>query len=139
MYIPPVLIAVIVALLLSQGLKILLILMMHHQHFSIHDLFVTGGMPSSHSALVISLAVSVFLTEGISNVFIISCVLAAITLRDALGVRRTAGEEGHLINRIISLTKLKVKPLHYSLGHTPTEVAAGVVIGVISGFIVLLL
>jgi acid phosphatase family membrane protein YuiD len=139
MQLPIVLSAVFMALVLSQGLKILLLLFVHKQKFYLADLFVTGGMPSSHSAIVTALVVAVGLTEGISNLFVLCAVLAAIVIRDALGVRRTAGEEGKLLNRIISMTKLKVKPLHYSLGHTPAEVTIGVLIGIVSGCVVLLL
>ena len=135
--IPPVLTAVIIALVLSQGTKIVRFIIVHRQRFVLADLVVTGGMPSSHSAIVTALVVSIFLTEGVSTLFVVSIVLAAITIRDALGVRRTAGEEGKFINRLINTLKLKVKPLHYSLGHTPIEVLVGVIIGLLSGLVVL--
>jgi hypothetical protein len=136
MQIPPVLTAVILALVLSQGFKIARIIFVHRQHFAFADLFVTGGMPSSHSAMVVALVVAIGLTEGISNLFVLSAVLAAIVIRDALGVRRTAGEEGKLLNRIISMAHFKVKQIHYSLGHTPAEVAVGCLIGALCGLVV---
>jgi len=61
--------------------------------------------------------------------------LAVIVIRDALGVRRTAGEEGKLLNRVIKATKLKLPPVHYSLGHLPKEVACGVAIGLASAIV----
>ena len=89
---------------------------------------VTGGMPSSHSSFVVALATIVYLEEGLSTAFVISLVLALIVLRDAFGVRRTVGMEGKQIEKLLKLHKLKSK-FHYSLGHTPLEVAVGALIG----------
>ncbi len=111
----------------AQLLK-LLIFFFKHKSLSWHDLVVTGGMPSSHSAFVVSLATIVYLEEGVSTAFVISLVVAFIVLRDAFGVRRTVGMEGKQIEKLLKLHKLKSK-FHYSLGHTPSEVAAGAVIG----------
>ena len=139
MQLPPVLVAVLLAGILSQGLKIVLLIALKRQQFTPKDLVVTGGMPSSHSAVVVALVVSLYLTEGLSNLFIICAVLAAIVIRDALGVRRTAGEEGKLLNKVIQHIHYRTKPVHYSLGHTPMEVAVGVLIGIVAGFIILVL
>ena len=128
-----VLYAILLGFILSQGLKMLLFLRHGHLHFK--DVVVTGGMPSSHSAVVVALAVSIYLTQGLSPLFLATLVLATIVLRDALGVRRTAGEEGKLLNRVIKAARLKLPPVHYSLGHLPLEVAAGVAIGFLSAFI----
>jgi len=135
----PVFWAVLFAGAIAQLVKISIFIVKHHQEFHLADLFVTGGMPSSHSALVVALVVSLFMTEGISNLFILSAVLAAITLRDAMGVRRTAGEEGRIIHQMIRKLKLKVPEYHYALGHKPEEVLAGSVIGALAGFIVILI
>ena len=62
----------------------------------------------------------------------LAVVLAVVVIRDSLGVRRTAGEEGKTINRIIRLAHVRTPPVHYSLGHTPTEVAVGMVIGALA-------
>ena len=102
----------------------------------VKDIVVTGGMPSTHSALVWAMAVSIFLSEGISTAFVLSVVLLVIVLRDAMGVRRTAGEEGHIIHQIIKKTNLKIKEYHYAMGHTPKQVVVGSVIGIAVSFIV---
>jgi uncharacterized protein len=99
-----------------------------HKTLTFHDLIVTGGMPSSHAAFVVSLVTIVFLVEGLSSVFAISLVLALIVLRDAFGVRRTAGEEGLMINKIVKKLKMKNNS-HFSMGHTPLQVAVGSVLG----------
>lgn len=114
----------------AQLLK-LLILFFRHKTLSWHDLVVTGGMPSSHSAFVVSLASIVFLEEGVSTAFVISLVLALIVLRDAFGVRRTVGMEGKQIEKLLKLHKLKSK-FHYSMGHTPLEVVVGALIGMLT-------
>src|SRR3989344_4328711 len=99
-----ILLSVIAAGVSCQLLKIIIFILFHKQNFNIKDLFLTGGLTSS---------------------FIISLVLLAIVLRDAMGVRRTAGEEGHIIHQIIKKTNLKIKEFHYSMGHTPKQVVVG--------------
>ncbi len=121
----------------AQLLK-LLIFFFRHKSLSWHDLVVTGGMPSSHSAFVVSLTSIIYLEEGLSTAFVISLVLALIVLRDAFGVRRTVGMEGKQIEKLLKLHKLKSK-FHYSMGHTPLEVAVGAIIGLISSVAVFFL
>ena len=133
MNIPEVLGSVFLALAAAQGMKLLLFKLRHHQHLRLEDVVVTGGMPSAHSATVVALCLSILWTEGWQNsIFVLAAVLAVIVIRDALGVRRTAGEEGKTINSIIRLTHVKTPPVHYSLGHTPPEVAVGIVIGALA-------
>jgi len=126
--------SIVAAGILTQAIKILLS-KLHGHHVHAADLVVTGGMPSTHSALVTALALSIYFTEGMTTTFLVAAALTAIVLRDALGVRRTAGEEGKIINQLITKTKLEVNPLHYSLGHTPAEVAVGVIIGLMTSVI----
>ncbi len=122
-----VLIAVIFAGFGAQIVK-LIVLWFRHKTLAWHDLVVTGGMPSSHSAFVVSLAAILYLTEGPSAAFSISLVLAFIVIRDAFGVRRSVGEEGLIINKIIKKLKLKTHT-HFSMGHTPLQVLVGSLIG----------
>ncbi|MDP3698837.1 MAG: divergent PAP2 family protein [Nanoarchaeota archaeon] len=129
--------AVLVAGFGAQLLK-LIIFFFRHKSLSWHDLVVTGGMPSSHSAFVVSLATIIYLEEGLSTAFVISLVLALIVLRDAFGVRRTVGMEGKQIEKLLKLHKLKSK-FHYSLGHTPLQVAVGAALGLISSGMVFFL
>lgn len=111
----------------AQLVKIIL-LWFRHKRLSWHDLIVTGGMPSSHSAFVVSLATIIYLEEGTSTGFAISLVLAFIVLRDAFGVRRTVGEEGLVISQILKKLRIKTEA-HFSLGHTPLQVVVGAGIG----------
>ncbi len=93
------------------------------------DLIATGGMPSSHAALMSGMTTSIFLTEGTTTAFFVSLAVFFIIVVDALGVRRTAGEEGLLLHKLIMKTKIKLKEPHYSLGHTPCQVFVGVLLG----------
>ena len=97
-----------------------------------------GGMPSSHSAVVTSLAILVGKQEGFgSTSFALAFVLACVVMYDAAGVRRAAGKQAHLLNKIVStpnLTNVQVQErLNEVLGHTPIQVIVGAIIGIIVG------
>jgi len=96
----------------------------------------SGGMPSSHSSFVTSLTASVAITEGFSSTaFAISVVLALVVMYDAAGVRRAAGQQAKILNKIVeewehadfAKTDKRLKEL---LGHTPFEVFAGAILGI---------
>ena len=106
----------------------LIILYFRHKTLAFKDIFVTGGMPSSHSAFVISLATIIYLQEGASTAFAISLVFAMVVIRDAYGVRRTAGQEGIVINQMMQKLKMKGET-HFAMGHTPLQVTIGSIIG----------
>lgn len=100
----------------------------------------TGGMPSSHSAIVCSLATSTGIKEGVaSNFFIFSLVFAMVVLRDSLGVRRSAGLQAKALNNLGKQSAEKngfefnsVKEIQ---GHTPLEIIVGALLGVLIAFI----
>lgn len=99
-------------------------------------LFGTGGMPSSHSALVTSLATAAGLRYGFDGAyFAISCVLALIVMYDARGVRQESGQHARVLNRILrelmaghAITEGELKEL---LGHNNVEVLVGALVGVV--------
>lgn len=127
-----ILLAVLLAGFSAQFIK-LVRYWFHHKTLRWQDLVVTGGMPSSHSAFVTSLATIIYLEEGTSTAFAISLVLGFIVLRDAFGVRRTVGEEGMIITQIVKKIKLHTEA-HFSLGHTPLQVLLGALIGAAVSF-----
>ena len=92
-------------------------------------------MPSSHSAFVTSLATGVGLTEGFdSTLFALAAVFALIVMYDAAGVRRAAGKQARVLNAIIEdLNRRELHPerLRELLGHTPVEVLAGALLGIL--------
>jgi acid phosphatase family membrane protein YuiD len=100
----------------------------------------TGGMPSSHSALVSSMSASAAISEGIgSNIFALTFFFAMVIIRDALGVRRAAGLQAKALNNlgrdISERFNTAWQPVKEIQGHGPFEVAAGVILGVAIAFI----
>lgn len=98
----------------------------------------TGGMPSSHTALVISLATTIGFREGVSSdLFIFSLFSAIIVIRDAMGVRRSSGIQAKILNEVgakmAETEDLPFKPIKEIQGHTPIEVFAGIIVGVLIG------
>jgi len=98
--------------------------------------FSTGGMPSSHSALAVSLLVSIGINEGFGTpLFAVSAVLAMVVMHDAAGIRQAAGKQAEAINFLFSKLedqgiKLDTK-LKELLGHRPIEVFAGAILGLL--------
>ncbi|MDR0501844.1 MAG: divergent PAP2 family protein [Treponema sp.] len=95
----------------------------------------TGGMPSSHSAVVCALTTSTGLSEGISsNLFVFCLIFTMVVLRDALGVRRAAGLQAKALNTLGKMTADKIGLEFQSVkeiqGHTPLEVLVGAVLGI---------
>lgn len=117
---------------ISQLIKIMLMLVKSKQEFNINDLIVTGGIPSAHSAMVGALTTIIWLNQGFSPLFFVVFTFSLITIRDAMGVRRSVGEEGKVIEKLIKRQNMIVDKFHYSLGHNPMEVLAGIIIGLIS-------
>ncbi|CUH94291.1 putative membrane protein [Propionispora sp. 2/2-37] len=128
-----ILISAFSAWMSAQILKVLFSFIKHRE-FNAERLIGAGGMPSSHTALVVCLASSVGFQEGFdSSLFAISVILAAIVMYDAAGVRNAAGKQAKVINRLVhqmrvqhTLPDIKLKEL---LGHTPLEVLAGALLG----------
>ena len=118
----------------------------------IYDLFTTtkfnfkriigaGGMPSSHSAVVAGLATLIGKYEGVGTpIFAVALIVAFVVMYDACGVRRAAGKQAAMLNKLIEtpgLTGMQVSErLVEVLGHTPIQVFVGALIGVGAGLIV---
>lgn len=122
--------SILLAVSVSQLAKILIVILKHKQKFHPNDLILTGGMPSTHSAVVGSLTAIIWLNQGPSPLFFVVLAFSLITLRDAIGVRRSVGVEGKIIEKIIKYGKIKISKFHYSLGHSPVEVLVGLIIGI---------
>jgi len=95
----------------------------------------TGGMPSSHSAVVCALATSVGIYDGINSTFFIICLIfAMVVLRDSVGVRRAAGIHAKALNDLCKqsakLTGLEFRSVKEIQGHTPLEVLVGALLGI---------
>jgi acid phosphatase family membrane protein YuiD len=98
--------------------------------------FSTGGMPSSHSSFVVAMAVSIGTAEGLhSPLFAVAMVFAIIVMYDSAGVRRAAGKQAEVINTLVErLENIGITPdkkLKELLGHSPIEVVAGALWGIL--------
>lgn len=108
--------------------------------FNFKRILGAGGMPSSHSAVVCSLATLIGRSNGFeSPLFALSVIFAFIVMYDAAGVRRAAGKQAQLLNKLVEtpgLSGVQVsEKLVEVLGHTPFQVLVGAIIGIIVGTI----
>lgn len=102
-------------------------------------LFTSGGMPSAHSAATVSMATIIGMRDGFdSGLFGLAALFAVIVMYDAVKVRRSSGEQGVALHKLINETKSKTVLPRVAKGHTPTEVGLGALLGVIVGFVVFL-
>lgn len=131
----------IVATLIAQVIKVLLVLVTERR-FAAERFLETGGMPSSHSAAVAALATGIGLSQGWDSPhFAVAAVLGLIVIYDATGIRRAAGMQAQLLNELVEeLGHLfdegfRPQALKTLLGHTYPQVAAGALIGIISGVV----
>ena len=125
--------------LLIQSFKLIWDLVTTHK-FNFKRILGAGGMPSSHSAVVTSLATMIGKTQGITSpIFALSVIFAFIVMYDAAGVRRAAGKQAKLLNKLIEtpgLSNIQVQEkLVEVLGHTPVQVLVGAIIGIVAGLI----
>ena len=109
--------------------------------FNFKRILGAGGMPSSHSAVVTSLATLIGKYEGVDTpLFALSFIVAFVVMYDACGVRRAAGKQAALLNKLVEtpgLTGVQVsEKLVEVLGHTPVQVLVGALIGVVAGLII---
>lgn len=112
-----------------------------NKKINIKRIMGAGGMPSSHSAVVSSLAILIGKDYGFnSGVFALSLIMAFVVMYDAAGIRRAAGKQATILNRILETPGLTTgevqEKLIEALGHTPIQVFVGAIIGVIVGAIV---
>lgn len=131
------LVTIVAAWIVSQGSKYIIMAVRHSDISSFRHLYLSGNMPSAHTAAVISLATVVGLREGFeSAVFGIAVLLAGIVMYDAVMVRRSSGEQGIAIQQLIREQKSTVLTPRAAKGHTPMEVAVGALVGLAIGLVV---
>lgn len=105
-----------------------------------HDLAIflrAGGMPSSHSAVTVAALTVVGARQGVgSAIFGLAAVVTAIVIYDAINVRRSVGEQGDVLRKVIAHVKLDER-FRIAYGHTFPEVIVGVIVGFVVGVIML--
>jgi acid phosphatase family membrane protein YuiD len=132
----PYLIAIALAWIIAQGTKFLIVNVRDKGPVDFRQLYVSGNMPSGHSATVVALLTVIGLKDGVdSGLFAIAALLAAIVMYDAVMVRRSSGEQGTAIQALIQELKSAVKSPRSAKGHEPHEVAVGALIGLCVGLL----
>jgi acid phosphatase family membrane protein YuiD len=130
------LLSAVIAMMIAQFAKPFIMLATDRK-FNWRLFFTTGGMPSSHTAAVVALTTSIYITEGIHSLaFSISFVFAAIVMHDAMSIRRAAGKQAEVINewsRILADLheggEFSPENLKTMLGHNGIQVIAGTLLG----------
>lgn len=130
-----VVVTCLVAWFIAQFLKVIITLF-KDKKIDFRRFVGSGGFPSSHASFVTSLATAVGLIDGFdSSEFAICVVLALVVMYDAAGVRRAAGQQARILNKIVAEWD-KTNPakndkrLKELLGHSPKEVFAGAILGI---------
>jgi acid phosphatase family membrane protein YuiD len=131
-----VLAACVLAWVIAQFSKPL-IHFVHTRRVNLRYLFTAGGMPSSHSAVVVALATAIGLETGLSSVaFALAAIFAAVVMYDAAGVRRAVSLQARVLNRmlteIVEAQQFNERRLRELIGHTPFEVFVGAMLGALS-------
>ena len=134
-----VLVVPLIAWLLAQTLKVL-IYVTRERRLNLRYLASSGGMPSSHSALVTALATSVGLTSGPrSPLFAVAVIFAGVVMYDAAGVRQAVSIQARILNRMLDEIfveqRFDEKRLRELIGHTPFEVFVGALLGLLVGYL----
>jgi hypothetical protein len=129
----------ILSIVVVQIIKMLIDIFYHKNRFELRNIINTGGMPSSHSAVVSALTTSVLVLEGLSTITYVSFFLSGIVIRDAFGLRWDTGLQAKAINAIAKESKnkeiSKVK-LNENIGHTFLQVLIGMAIGILTAVLV---
>ena len=133
--------ATLSAWIIAQGIKVITGVF-RYRRFDFRWFVGTGGMPSSHAAGASCLATSVGIVYGFNSVyFALAAAFAIVVMFDAQGVRRAAGKQARILNKITEdiywRGKIGDDRLRELLGHTPIEVIAGFLLGVLIAFLVL--
>ena len=135
----PVLFFAVTSWLIAQILKVIINLVIQKE-LDLKILISSGGMPSSHSALVCSCAATIGELDGLhSTTFALAAVLSLVVMYDACNVRRAAGEQAKILNRIVDhweelFPAMVGKDLKELLGHTPFQVFMGALLGLLVGW-----
>lgn len=135
-----ILILCVTAWALAQTLKVAVVLLVKRR-LDWRYIWASGGMPSSHSAFVSACAASTGSLYGFSSpLFAISAVVAFVVMYDAANVRKAAGEQAKILNYIMEhwnemKPEIFGKELKELLGHTPLQVIAGALLGILVGIL----
>ena len=122
---------------IAQALKVILTLIISKE-FDSSRMWGSGGMPSSHSSTTCALMMMIGFSEGFdSALFALAFAFSAIVMYDAAGVRRSTGKNAAVLNRLIDRLAndgtFDEEHLKELVGHTPLQVLAGALLGILIG------
>lgn len=138
-YISPYIVAIILGWIIAQGAKYIIVAIKGRTLSAFRYLYLSGSMPSAHTATVVSLLTVIALKDGIqSGLFALALLFASIVMYDAIMVRRSSGEQGVAIQQLIKEQGSSVPIPRAAKGHTPVEVAVGALLGAVIGSVVFL-
>jgi acid phosphatase family membrane protein YuiD len=128
------LLAPLVAWAIAQAAKVILT-SMRQRRLNLRVLAETGGMPSSHAAIVMGMTTAVGKYAGVSSAaFAIALIFSFVVMYDAAGLRRAAGRQAAILNRLVEdlvhMRGMQEQRLRELLGHTPIEVVVGALLGI---------
>ena len=133
------LLAPLVAWAIAQAAKVILT-STRQRRLNLRVLAETGGMPSSHAAIVMGMTTAVGKYAGVTSAaFAIALIFSFVVMYDAAGLRRAAGRQAAILNRLVEdlvhMRGMQEQRLRELLGHTPIEVVIGALLGVVVGLI----
>ena len=138
------LITAILGWFIAQVLKVIIV-RIQSKKFDFSRMIGSGGMPSSHSSFVTALTTAIAYECGVSSPYFAICVvLSFVVMYDASGVRRETGRQAEILNDLMESlntgnTQMAGKQLKELIGHSPLEVTAGAVLGVVIGLLMYLI
>ncbi len=136
-FLSPYIIAGAAGWIIAQGMKYAVASLKKGRPVSARQLYLSGHMPSAHSATVVALLTVIALIDGVaSGLFGLALVFTSVVLYDAMMVRRSSGEQGIALTKLLKEQKSDVPLPRVAMGHTPLEVAVGSFIGFIVGLTV---
>lgn len=135
----PYLLAILVAWLAAQGAKYVASVVRTGKLTDWRQFYISGGMPSAHSATMISITTVIGLRDGFtSGLFGLAVMVSVIVMYDAMMVRRSSGAQGEALKALITEVKSGLRAPKVVHGHQPREVLVGALVGAAVGYIVFL-
>jgi hypothetical protein len=131
------LLAPLVAWSIAQAAKVIYT-SIRQRRLNLRVLAETGGMPSSHAAIVMGLTAAIGKSDGLASAtFAIALIFSFVVMYDAAGLRRAAGRQAEVLNRLVEdlvhMRGVQEAKLRELLGHTPVEVIVGAALGILVG------
>lgn len=123
-----------IAWLIAQGAKYIIASIKARNLKQLRRLYLSGHMPSAHSATVVALTTVIGFHDGVgSGLFALAFVFSFVVVYDSLMARRSSGEQGTVLLALLKETKSKLQPPRVALGHKVPEVLVGIAVGIAVG------